>query len=88
MQTETLHTEILQVTGMTCGGCVNMLTRALVAIDGVHDVQVSLALAEATVLYDEQFTSPDKLKLAVHQAGYGIKDAMTDDNFKVRGCCC
>ena len=79
-----MQTEILNIAGMTCGGCVSTVTRALVAVDGVHDVQVSLpknealgqdivqATAQATVQYDEIFTSPDKLKQAVEAAGYGV----------------
>jgi copper chaperone len=72
-----MQTEILKVTGMTCGGCVSNVTRALVAIDGVHDVKVTLLAAnvasEVNVQYDEQFTSPDYLKLAVSEAGFGIE---------------
>ena len=71
-----MQTEILNIAGMTCGGCVSTVTRALVAVDGVHDVQVSLpeneALAQAIVQFDEIFTSPDKLKQAVEAAGYGV----------------
>lgn len=71
-----MQTEILKVTGMTCGGCANTVTRALVAIDGVHNVNVTLSAGKATsevsVQYDEQFTSPDYLKLAVKEAGFGI----------------
>ena len=71
-----MQTEILNIAGMTCGGCASTVTRALVAVDGVHDVQVSLpeneALAQAIVQFDEIFTSPDKLKQAVEAAGYGV----------------
>lgn len=59
---------------MTCSACTDAVTRALVAVDGVHDVQVSLPKNEALVQYDEQFTSSDKLKLAVQTAGYAIAD--------------
>ena len=71
-----MQTEILNIAGMTCGGCASTVTRALVAVDGVHDVQVSLpeneALAQAIIQFDEIFTSPDKLKQAVEAAGYGV----------------
>ena len=71
-----MQTEILNIASMTCGGCASTVTRALVAVDGVHDVQVSLpeneALAQAIVQFDEIFTSPDKLKQAVEAAGYGV----------------
>lgn len=38
-----MKTDLLTVTGMTCGGCVHSLTRALKAVNGVHEVQVTLA---------------------------------------------
>jgi copper chaperone CopZ len=68
-----MKTELLIVTGMTCGGCVNSLTRALKAIAGVGDVNVTLATGETSVQYDENLTSPEQLRSAVENAGYGIK---------------
>ena len=90
MQTETLQSTILHVTGMTCGGCTSAVTRALVAVDGVHNVNVSLATGEAKVAFDEKITSPDKLKLAVAEAGYGVaeNDVIAAKMKGKSGCCC
>lgn len=68
-----MKTEHLIVTGMTCGGCVNSLTRALKAVTGVIDVNVLLATGETSVQYDENLASSDQLRLAVENAGYGIE---------------
>jgi copper chaperone CopZ len=68
-----MQTEHIIVTGMTCGGCVNSLTRALKAVAGVGDVNVTLATGEASVQYDENLTSSEQLRSAVENAGYGIK---------------
>ena len=73
-----MQTDTLKVTGMTCGGCVNVVTRALVAVDGVHNVNVSLANKEAIVDFDESMTSTDKLKLALENAGYGVAENNAD----------
>ncbi len=67
-----MQTEHFKVTGMTCGGCTSKVTRALKSIRGVDDAQVSLAAGEATVNYDALVTSPEKLKSAVRDAGYGV----------------
>jgi copper chaperone len=67
-----MQTEIIKVTGMTCGGCVDIVTRALVAVDGVHNVNVSLANGEAKVDFDENMTSIEKLNIAVEETGYGL----------------
>jgi copper chaperone len=73
-----MQTETINVTGMTCGGCVDVVTRALVAVDGVHNVNVSLANAEAKVDFDESMTSTDKLNLVIEEAGYGAAEIKGD----------
>jgi copper chaperone len=73
-----MQTEIIKVSGMTCGGCIEIVTRALVAVDGVHNVNVSLANGEAKVDFDENMTSIDKLELAIAQAGYGGNEIYAD----------
>lgn len=67
-----MKTDLLTVTGMTCGGCVNSLTRALKAVNGVHEVQVTLASGETAVQYDEQAISLEQIKAAILDAGYGL----------------
>jgi copper chaperone len=83
----TMQTEIVKVTGMTCGGCISNVTHALKAVSGVSDVNVSLSAGEATVKFDERLTSPEKLKSAVKGAGYGV-DANTAQKPKGKGGCC
>jgi copper chaperone len=83
-----MQTEILKVTGMTCGGCTSNVTRALQAIEGVDDVKVSLSAGEATVQYDERATSTDQLKSAVTDAGYGVGVGITGQKPQGKGCCC
>ena len=67
-----MQTELLKITGMTCGGCVNSVAKALKAVAGVSDAKVSLSDGEASVQFDERMTSPERLKSAVLQAGYGV----------------
>ena len=81
----TMQTEHMNVTGMTCGGCTSNVTRALKAIAGVGDVEVSLSTGEATVQYDERRISPGQLKSAVEGAGYGVN---TGQKPQAKGGCC
>ncbi len=83
-----MQTELLAVTGMTCGGCVSKVTQALKAINGVGEVAVSLSTGKATVGYDERLTSPDKLRSAVNNAGYGVNVANTAQRPSSKGGCC
>lgn len=84
----TMQTELFKITGMTCGGCVISVTKALKAVSGVGDAKISLSTGEATVQFDEGMTSPDRLKFAVLQAGYGINATISAAGPKSRGGCC
>lgn len=83
-----MQTEHLSVTGMTCGGCVTKVTRALKASDGVGEVKVSLSSGDVTVQYDERRTSPEQLKLAVTGAGYGVNGLHAATQGQSKGGCC
>ena len=83
-----MQTELLKVTGMTCGGCISNVTDALKAVSGVNNVKVSLSAGEATVRYDERLTSPNQLKSAVKGAGYGVDTANTAQKPQGKGGCC
>jgi copper chaperone len=83
-----MQTELLKVSGMTCGGCTSKVTQALKAINGVGDVKVSLSASEATVQFDEHLTSPAQLKSAVKGAGYGVDTSNTAQKPQGKGGCC
>ena len=83
-----MQTEILKVTGMTCGSCTSKVTNALKSVAGVGDVKVLLAAGEATVQFDERLTSPDQLKSAVNGAGYGVDVTGAAHRHQSKGGCC
>lgn len=88
LEVATMQTELLKVTGMTCGGCASNVTRALKTITGVGDVKVSVSAGEAAVQYDERFASPDQMKAAVKRAGYGVDAANAVLGQPAKGACC
>lgn len=65
-----MATATITVKGMTCGGCVNSVTKALNGVEGVQEINVSLEGSNATVKYDESKTTVTALKTAVEDAGY------------------
>ena len=83
-----MQTETLKVTGMTCEGCTKSVANALNALDGVHEVVVSLSAGEAAVRYDEHLTSHDQLKSVVEGVGYGVDSTNTAKKPQVKGGCC
>ena len=78
-----MQTETLKVTGMTCGGCVSSVTKALLAVPGVSGATVSLAEGAAQVNFDAAKTSLSQIKSAVASSGYGTSDAAPTKG----GCC-
>jgi Cu+-exporting ATPase len=58
------------VAGMTCGSCVNCITRAIRRLDGVTKVSVDLRNETATVRREPALVSNAALAGAVADAGY------------------
>ena len=61
----------LNVTGMTCGGCVNSVHKVLTALPGVQNATVTLSPGQAHVTFDPQKTDPAALVKAIKDAGFG-----------------
>ena len=65
-----MQTLTLNISGMTCGGCVKSVTKVLEALDGVAKAEVSLENANATITYDADKIQPTALIEAVEDAGF------------------
>jgi copper chaperone CopZ len=64
-------TSTYQVTGMTCGHCVNAVSSELKALDGVSDVAVDLdpAGVSAVTVTSAQPLRPEQVNAALDEAG-------------------
>ncbi|TJZ69046.1 heavy-metal-associated domain-containing protein [Chitiniphilus eburneus] len=60
------------IEGMSCGGCVASVTRALQAVEGVTDVAVTLAPGAASVTFDPADTDRRTIETAIEDAGYDV----------------
>lgn len=66
----------IQVTGMTCGHCVNAVTEELTALPGVTAVDVDLVAggtSRVTVSSDQPL-SGEQLRAAIDEAGYQVAE--------------
>jgi len=60
----------IPVQGMSCSACVANVKRTLSSLDGILDVEVSLANREARVRYVEEEMTPERLVSAIEELGY------------------
>ena len=61
----------LQVSGMTCNGCVKHVTTALREVPGVTAVEVDLAAGRAKIVHEAAVPA---LIAAVTEAGYQVEE--------------
>jgi len=59
---------VLHIEGMSCGHCLNAVSRALADLPGV-EVE-SVRIGRADLRYDEQAVEPSRIVAAVADAGY------------------
>ncbi len=67
-----MQTATLNISGMTCGGCVRSVTKVIDALDGVVKSQVSLEKKRAVVEFDPGKLGVEQLKRAIEEAGYEV----------------
>lgn len=60
----------LKIDGMTCGHCVAQVSKALKQVDGVNVEQVTVGTA--TVSFDPDSTSAERITQAVEDQGYAV----------------
>ncbi|XXQ67384.1 heavy-metal-associated domain-containing protein [Neisseriaceae bacterium B1] len=65
-----METITLKIDGMTCGGCVNSVTRVLSETAGVANAQVDLQSGTAVVQFDAAQTNAAALVGVVEEAGF------------------
>lgn len=64
---------VIRVKGMRCGHCVQSVTRALEAVEGVSDVHVNLETGKA--LYSEtKPVAPEAIRQAIRKIGFEVVD--------------
>ena len=65
-----METLMLNIDGMSCGGCVKSVTRILADIDGVAKAEVSLENKNAVIEFDPATTNASALIDALEDGGY------------------
>ncbi|MBY0496514.1 MAG: heavy-metal-associated domain-containing protein [Cyanobacteria bacterium] len=60
----------ITISGMSCGGCVNSLTRVLTAVPGIEPLKVEVGKAQLRI--DDTRVSAQTVKDAVERAGFKV----------------
>ncbi|MES2178026.1 MAG: heavy metal translocating P-type ATPase [Gemmatimonadota bacterium] len=68
----------IPVSGMTCAACQSRVQRTLQQEPGVSDAAVNLMMKSATITYDPNAVTPDRLVNAIRSTGYGAQLASPD----------
>lgn len=79
----------IEITGMTCGGCVKNVKEALEQIEGVQTVEVSLNPPQAVIEANESISSTQLNQALAKAGGYNIAGEEGDKKRKKSGgsCC-
>lgn len=62
----------LKISDIDCAACVERLSRAISAVNGVRDAAVNYASGRALISYDEDEASIASIAAAVKKAGFGV----------------
>jgi Cu+-exporting ATPase len=73
MNTATIETCTLPVSGMTCAGCSSRVQQTLEKTPGVSAANVNLMTGSATIEFDPSATTPERLVEAIRETGYGAE---------------
>ena len=68
-----MQTMTFDIQGMTCGGCIGGVQRALQKMDGVSGIQVSLRPGQATLKADPLRVSAAQIESAISTLGFQAK---------------
>lgn len=62
------------VKGMSCAACANRIEKTLKKLDGIEQASVNLALATASVTYEPDLITPERMKKAVEKIGFSLEE--------------
>ncbi len=69
-----MNTLILNVTGMSCMGCVSSVKNLVSALPGIVRIEVDLASGRVEIEHDPALSPTASIRSAIEDGGYGIAD--------------
>jgi copper chaperone CopZ len=68
------------VSGMTCTGCENTITKGVEGINGVKNVKASYKDSLAIVSYDSSLVTPEQISQKIKDLGYQVEPLSVPNN--------
>ncbi|KMY46008.1 copper resistance protein CopZ [Bacillus sp. FJAT-27916] len=68
-----MKTDVLKVSGMSCGHCVKAVEESVGGLAGVKTVAVDLNGGKVEVSYDESAVTLDAIKETIDDQGYEVE---------------
>ncbi len=68
----------IRVKGMSCQHCVRAVEQALVALDGITEVQVSLEKGLVELVCDENRCDISRIEAAIKEEGYEFAGSISE----------
>ena len=66
----------LSISGMHCASCSTVVERSVKRMEGIHEANVNLSTAQATISYDENKISTKDIIATIVKKGYGASVAV------------
>ena len=63
---------VINISGMSCQGCVRNITGVLQEMPGVSEVVVSLEAGQAEITYDPKKNGPAEFREVIEDAGFDV----------------
>lgn len=78
-----------EISGMSCGGCVSSVKKALEQLDNVESIEVTLNPPIATITSEKTYDKNELTKVLANAGNYAIVEKNTDENLpKPSSSCC
>jgi copper chaperone len=71
--TNQLTTVVIKIDGMTCTGCEQTICKAVEGLSGVSNVTASYKDSIATIRYNPDMLTTDKISSKIAEVGYQVK---------------
>lgn len=67
-----MNTLTLNVTGMSCMGCVNSVKNLVTTLPGIDSIDIDLASGRVVIAHDAALSDAATIRSVIEDGGYGI----------------